>query len=186
MAKKDMVPIKMVVRYGVRPDGESGHIYPDFNSMPAAVRGNLDWSRYLKVHGVGPLSDKPSGIGESDAENPDPEIWFNYALVPKDFADEAASMFPDDVEQLTEAEFETAYNTRCTIHMPEMRYDDAALRYVDLLLKTGTAVDDPRVTKALDPDDNADGVKRYREKTWEGRKAKQGLKIHASKAKRIS
>lgn len=110
--------------------------YPAFNSLPANVRGDMDWSHYIDQFTCWHY-DKKSGFGEQDDYNPSTQIQYGVFCVPPPFAEAALAAFPDTVEQLSEEEFVEFYDSRAHEHESEVRYDEGALnglraRYGDL------------------------------------------------------
>ncbi len=100
--------------------------YPDFNSLPAALRDDMDWSNFIDQF-AGWQYDRESGFGESDAFNPDPKVQYGVLLVPQDFADAAMAAFPTRVVQLDEADLQSFYDQRAHVADPEIKYDEAVL-----------------------------------------------------------
>lgn len=191
MDKQSLIPLKVKIKYGnvTKYNQRKGvetkpqHIYPDFNQISEIIRGNLDWSTYIDTYGSGWIYDKLSGIGEVDTENSDPTVWNGLLMVPKDFADEAVRLFPDTCSIEDEDEAERFYNERSAVTQPSEVSDQKELLRVQVLLQSGVPATDPRISKALDPDDPTVGVKRNTDKTWEGFKSKRGMTIDESKKK---
>jgi hypothetical protein len=100
--------------------------YPDFNSLPEAVRDSMDWSYFVDKYTAWQY-DKQSGFGEVDAYNPDPDMQFGVFCVPKDFADAALEAFPKQIKQLSEAELEDFYDNRAHVHEHEYSYNESVL-----------------------------------------------------------
>ncbi len=110
--------------------------YPAFNSMPANVRGDMDWSHYIDQFTCWHY-DKKSGFGEQDDYNPSTQMQYGVFCVPPAFAETALAAFPEQVEQISEEEFAEFYDSRAHEHEPEVRYDEGALnglraRYGDI------------------------------------------------------
>lgn len=95
--------------------------YPDFNKLPPEVRGGVDWCYYVDQYTAWHY-DKLSGFGEADDYNQDPDMQYGCFCVPKEFADAALAMFPNQVEQLEELDFEDFYDNRAHAHEVEMMY----------------------------------------------------------------
>jgi hypothetical protein len=107
--------------------------YPNFNSLPESVRGDMDWSCYIDQFTCWHY-DKVSGFGESDAYSPDERIQYGVFCVPQDFADAAIAAFgpsgttePGLVEQISEVHLQQFYDERAHEHEAEIRYDEGAL-----------------------------------------------------------
>ena len=183
MAKVNLVPIRVKIKHGAVGGGIK-HIYPDFNLIaPSIRRGGMDWSIYFDFYGIGWHYDHLSGIGESDAYNPDPDIWFGCTCVPEDFAIAAATLFPNDVEIIDEATFETFYNERAHIHEPAQFHDAEILEGIKARRDLGIT-DTPEILKALDPNDPTSGIRNNPVRFWEGCKLKTGLTIHVDQQKK--
>lgn len=171
----DLVPIRVKIRV---QSGKSGlvHKFPDFNKINSTIRKGMDWSIYFDVHGIGWHYDKKSGIGEVDTYNDDPNTWYGSTCVPKDFADAAFALFPQDVEIIDETKFETFYNDRAHAHEHSEVYDQKILDGINAKKAAGgtlTAADN----KALDPNDSSAGVRKNLNKLWKDFKGKKGLSI---------
>jgi len=177
----ELVPIRVKIRHGI-VDGRLQHVYPRFNLLDPSVRGDMDWSYFIDQAGTGWHYDKLSGIGETDAENPDPDVWWGCIAVPKPFAVAAVARFPDDVETLTEAEFEAFYDQRAHAHESELQADSEALSALKAREDLGEDVSAEKAA-ALDPDDPTPGVRRNTSKTWAGYKAKRKIAIDKDFAK---
>lgn len=185
MAKTDLIPIRVKIRHGKHPEtGKTQHLYPDFNSLPAAVRDDMDWSEYIDIAGTGWMYDKVCGHYETDAESPETGVWIGCIGVPKPFADAADAAFAD-VEVINETTLEDFYNNRHAVKFAEVEVDDRAIAYVNELRAQGVTETDPRIAKAIDPDDQTPGLSRNKKKTWALRKQTEGLEIHASKRKAL-
>jgi hypothetical protein len=124
----ELVALKIEIKRKIDPNNQKGAVndYPDFNSLPAAVRDNLDWCHFIDQYS-GWQYDHESGFGESDSFNPDPKVQYGVFMVPQDFADAAMAAFPTRVTQLDEADLETFYNDRAHRADSELNYDEGVL-----------------------------------------------------------
>lgn len=95
----------------------SNHVYPNFDKIDTAKRGNLKWVNYIDQFG-GWLYDQCCGFNETDAESPDEGVKIGVFLVPKAFAAEAVDLFPERVTVIDEAALEDFYDNRAMIHLP--------------------------------------------------------------------
>jgi hypothetical protein len=175
MALTNLVPIRVKIKKGV-VNGKVAHIYPDFNTLSSANRGNLDWSLFIDTSGTGWHYDKVCGFGEADAYNGDVDVWYGCLCVPSAFATEAISLFPDDVEQLSEADFETFYNDRAHAHEPEEIYNTPALEGIKVKQQLNVKLSDSD-KDALNPDKPNPGINKNHNKTWALYKAKKNITI---------
>lgn len=184
MAKFNLVPIRVKIRHGVK-QGRAQHIYPDFNQISAQKRGNMDWCYFIDAHGTGWHYDRLSGIGEVDSINPDPDVWYGCICVPEDFANEAASLFPNDVEIIDEDTFEDFYDNRHAVFFPEEIVDEDAVKQVEQMRTLGVSDSDSRIAKALDPNDPTPGIRKNPRRRWKDFKQKSGITIKSSLRSKI-
>ncbi len=110
------------------------HDYPNFNSLPGAVRANMDWSKFIDAHGTGWHYDKVCGHGYTDEDNAevavnhehrnlDRSCWFGAICVPEAFALAAEAAFPTLVTLMDEASFTSFYDDRAHAHESEETVD---------------------------------------------------------------
>ncbi len=182
MATRNLVALK--VKVGIDPI--TGYAqYPNFNLISSAVRKDMDWSKYLDVHGGGMHYDKTCGHKEESVESPFGE-QICCMCVPEDFATAALSLFPIIVTEQSEVEFETFYNTKAHAHEPDESIDEKTLnglsaqRALKTALAQDTTVLDAKIAKALDPDDKEAGVKKNVKKTWTDAKTAEGISLVAT------
>lgn len=172
----DMAALKVVI--GLRDDGT--HDHPDFNTLAVVQASGIDWSYWVDRHGDGWKYDHSCGHKEQDAESP-LGLWLGMLIVPEEFADQAAAAFPGICERMTEAECQAFYDTRHAVRMTSLKRDEEVLTALDeersrlVGLSASTAAIDGEIAKARDPDDPSAGVRRNRDKTWAGRKARMGV-----------
>jgi len=190
----ELVPIKVkIVR---APDGSHG--YPQFNRLPAEVRGHLDWSKFFDSHGIGWHYDKLSGFGEVDDgtvpaghrhRNDDPDCWYGATCVPEAFAVAAQAEFPSEVEILTEAEFESFYDDRAHVNEDDESLDTDVLQgilaRVQLEEKGIAPAPSAEIlakrARCLDPSDQgARGIRKNVGRKWADFKKRRGVKIKGS------
>jgi hypothetical protein len=61
----------VAIRIDVGLDETTGHAkYPNFNKVTPATRKNMDWSKYIDVHGSGMHYNKTCGHQDDTAESP--------------------------------------------------------------------------------------------------------------------
>lgn len=187
----DLVPLKIDI--GLKLEGgRQVHAHPDFNKIPAHLRGGMDWSYFLTGINGGPFYDHCCGHHEVDDEDPtDPfcntkvGCWHAMILVPKDFADEALKLFgpngtlvKDQVEEVDAEDFEEFYNKRHATRIPEQEIDEKRLASIKAKQDVGASLtkDDE---DALDPEKPTPGIKKNPLKRWKDRQKKQGITIQS-------
>ncbi len=174
----NLVPIKIRIKRGNR-NGRVRNIYPDFNSIDSVIRKDMDWSYFVDANGIGLHYDKLDGFGEGT----NPQEQFCATCVPKNFADEAVALFPNDVEIITETAFEIFYNDRAHIQEPDEILDAEILQGIVAKRNLGLPAK-PSEDDALDPDKPCLGIRKNHNKTWARKKLKQGIAIHAAYKKK--
>ena len=175
----ELVPIK--VKIGLRANGHADH--PQWSLLPMIT--NEQQEKQYMPHGW--MYDKSCGHVEARKEGDawDSPIGMQWGclLVTKQFATEAIATFPALVTEITEAEFEDFYNTKCVAHMSENDYDIEALDGLklehDLKIINGDDVTEikARIAKAIDPSDSAAGIKKNTNKIWADRKVSLDVTI---------
>ncbi len=157
---RDLVPLRVVI---LRKRDKSGHTindYPDFNKLPEAVRGKLDWCHAIDYYGIGWHYSR-DGFGQGS----DPYSQIGGICMPEPFAKAAVEMFPDHVSYMSEREWAAFYDDDAHGHEPEEHLDTvilqaiAAKKSIGLELTTGDI-------NALDADHPSPGVKKNRQKFW--------------------
>ena len=193
---QDLVPIK--VKIGLKPNGH--HLFPDFNSLPSALRGGVDWSYFFDAQGIGWHYDKLSGHGEVDRSIVDGDIhinneigfWFGGTCVPSDFADAAVDAFPGIVTILSEADWERFYDDRSHVLEDEETTDLEALQKLQAVQAVEAALIPPVIASAsvkarraeiINPDHPRPGIRKNHNKTWSLYKARRGVSIRAAERK---
>lgn len=159
------------------------HKYPAFNRISSDIRNGLDWSEYIDtIPGGGWKYDKVAGHFEIDGISTESGTWLGVMLVPEAFADAAESLFPDDVEPLTEAEYQDFIETRCTVNQDDDEVNEKVLSAIAAKKSAGIelSVND---AKALDPDDDRPGITRNKNKYWKDIKSRFGLTIKSDKCR---
>ncbi len=147
-----------------------GHAkYPDFNQVSAEIRKGMDWSKYLDRFGIGMQYDKTCGHDEVNADSPFGQQCCVIA-VPASFADEALALFPDELTELTPAEFETFYNDKAHAHEPAELVDTDVLEAIAQKEKLSLPV--PEKADAIDPETDARGIRKNHNKLWADKKIK--------------
>lgn len=180
MAARELVALRLDVGL----DDVTGHAkYPNFNKVTPATRKNMDWSKYIDVHGSGMHYNKTCGHQDDTPESP-----YGHQqcciCVPADFAGEALALFPDTVHECTAAEFEDFYNNKAHAHEPTELVDTDALnglaaqRSLMVSLEQDTSALDAKIAKALNPADETErGIRPNPNKTWASVKAKRGIAV---------
>jgi hypothetical protein len=153
---------------------QKGHArYPDFNQVSPANRMDMDWCIYIDKYGIGMQYDKACGHKEV-GDTPYGEQCCVIA-VPQDFATEALSLFPDDLTQLTPAEFETFYNDKAHAHESPELVDKDVLEAISQKEKLSLPV--PEKADALNPDNPARGIRKNQNKVFADFKKKVAVEI---------
>jgi len=178
MEPRKIVPLRIAIHYGA-----AGFEYPEFSALPPGTMRGLPWERFVDVCG-GWVYDKPSGFGEADDYNPDPDVYFGLIAAPADFASACVDRFPGRCAVLTAAEL-AAYWDRAHAHTEDQRVDARVLDGVRALYGDPAGLDldgdgvPDGVKKALDPDHPAPGIVANVRKTWDRFAARQNLVIDA-------
>lgn len=180
------VPLRIKIKQGA-----NGLVYPDLNQVASELRKHMEWTKYVDLCG-GWHYDKPSGHGEVDGYNPDPEIWFGVIVVDADFADAAEALYPELCDVLTEAEFEVYHDERAHAHEPEHKYNPDVMNGIRAKYGIAGALThaDPLITsvadrEALDPSHPAPGVVRNRRRRYADFKLNRGITIDTAKVSTI-
>lgn len=175
---RTLVPLKIIVGLHEFDDGlghKAGHAkYPNFNLIASSIRKGMDWSKYIDKYGIGLHYDKTSGHKEESVDSPQGQ-QLACMCVPSDFATEAVALFPDEVSIIPEADFETFYNDRAHAHEPDEHVDAEVLQAIEAKEGVGAAV--PEKEAAIDPLNDARGIRKNTNKTWADFKVKAGVAI---------
>lgn len=174
----ELVPIK--IRIGLNDKGQCK--YPDFNQIDASIRQNMDWSKYIDLHGTGWCYNKM--CGHTDEEDGDDYgccrgEWCGVVAVPEDFALAAISLFPNDVKNINETEFETFWNEKGRIHLSDDTIDEAVLKSFEVKHKA-LGVDpltDDAYLKAINRDDPTPGITKNHDRYWSDYKNKKRITL---------
>lgn len=179
--RTDLLPIRVTLRQRA-----NGHLdWPDFNRLPAEVRRGLEWSRFIDRYGIGWHYDHVENIGRGAEHDT------ACTLVPAEFAEAAAAMFPDQVTIIDEAQFETFYNERAHVHEETEILDrdvlQAILARVQLEEKQIAPPPSAEILalrqQALDPDSPRRGIRRNRRRYWVDAKSLLGVTLRADASK---
>jgi hypothetical protein len=175
----DLIPIK--VKIGLRSNRHADH--PDWTKL-SIINDDSEMRQYAPY---GWMYDKSCGHNEVRAEGNSWDsphgIQWGCLLVTRAFADEAIATFPLLITELTEAEFQDFYDNKSMANLPEMKYDINTLQGLkaehDLMVITGADTTEvkARITKAVDPNDNAPGVRANKIKKWTDFKGSSGIAI---------
>lgn len=168
----ELTPIRVTI--GLRPNGEADH--PDFNTLSSVSASGVDWSHYVDQNGSGWLYDK---IGHKEVETGSPfGQQFGLLLVPATFASEAVAAFPGTVALLSESEAETFYDDK---HASDFDEEILDLDIIQAITEKDRVIPPiPRTAhqnKAMDPLDDASGVRPNWRKTFAQYNAKKGFTI---------
>ena len=175
---KELVPIKISI--GLKSTGAAAgqHLYPDFGALEVVRASGLNWSRYIDVYGTGWHYCRKSGHSDDDPGIASPAgHQHGMLLVPKEFADQAASAFAE-VEKMTEVEAKSFYETRCMIGAVETFENADVLMAMAAKRQLGVEETD-QDRRALDPDDPTPGIVKNERATWTGFKKAAKVKIVA-------
>ena len=168
--------VRIRVKIGLRANGHADH--PDWSKVPMCFTSD-DMRKYCPQSW---LYDKVSGHQTETLDSPIGQ-QFGYLLGTRAFVDQAIATFPELITELTEAEFETIFNTRVMGHIPENKYDQQVLAglQIELSLKEAIAQDTTalkvKIAKAIDPEDAEAGIKKNKEKKWSDFKVNKGIEI---------
>ena len=168
---RELVPIK--VKIGLRPNGHADH--PDFNILNCVKNSGLDWSKYIDINGLGWHYDKQCGHKEEDPTSPY-GIWYGVLIVNKEFADEALAEFPDLIEKLTETKLKDFYDNRAHAHEQDEEIDIQVVQAIKAKQDLGISLTSEQ-EKAIDPTDDARGIRKNKKKKWDDFKTLKGIKI---------
>lgn len=178
---RDLVALK--VKIGTKGSDwpkpeERGHaLYPNFNQLQAVIDSGMDWSKYVDHYGEAWHYDKKCGHKQEEPDSPRGMQW-GMLIVPKEFADEAVTMFPKVCSVVNESVLEDFWDNCAHAHEPEERLDDVVLRGIEAKKVLGKELT-PGQERALDPEDDTPGIRKNHQRYWADYKAKQGIKIIA-------
>jgi len=184
MAKQELVPIK--VKIGLKENGQAK--YPNWGELPLASAGTTDQNRRdiaAKHMPTGWKYDSKYGHKEEGPDSPFGMQW-GMLLVTKQFAKEALVKWPTLVTEMTEVEAEDFWRDRYAVDLPDYKADERVLVNLknELILRKEAGLDTTdvinRIKKAVDPDDDAPGIKHHKLKDFT--KAKQTLNIKLVKS----
>ncbi len=188
----DLVPLKVTLRPNAKVNPKDpGILYPDFNRIPSTARQGFRWQQFVDLNG-GPIYDKASGFGEQDPGSPDPMEWHVCYVVPEPFAREAATLFPNDVEVLTESELQTYYDSRSIAHLlPPEKIDSTVID----ALRSKYGVPTGRLTadgswdqadrESIDPTNPRAGIVKDPRASFTGFKTSKGFTIQVADVTRV-
>lgn len=168
---RNLVPIK--IKIGLKENGYQK--YPDFNQLDCVKNSGLDWSLYVDVQGAGWHYDKQCGHKEEDFTSPFGIQW-GVLIIPKVFANESLTRFPDVVTKLTEAKLSAFYDTRAHAHEPDEEIDNNILQGIKAKQDSNLPLTSDQES-ALDPSTETRGVRRNKKKRWTDYKKLKGIKI---------
>lgn len=166
---KQLVPIKIKIELNEKGQ----HKYPAFNEL--TILNGMDWSQYVDKEGLGWHYDKCCGHGVETSESPRGMQW-GVLIVPKDFADETLTKFPETCNKLTEVELETFYDEHAHAHEPDELLDEEILTGIRLKQDLGLPLT-PNQVRALDPSNDTRGIRKNKTKKWADYKQLVGVEI---------
>jgi hypothetical protein len=168
---KTFTPIK--VKIGLRADGNAD--YPDFNTLNAVKKQNMDWSYYVDRFGLGWIYDNLIGHREEAPDSPLGQ-QLGVLIVEKEFADEAILSFPAECSKLTEMELEDFYDNRYAVKFQDEEIDREVLDAIKIKQDLEQPLT-PQQIKASDPKDDTIGIRKNKKKAWVDFKALKGIEI---------
>ncbi len=131
----------------------------------------MDWSKYIDTFGEGWMYDRKSGHQDDDSDSPK-GTQYGVMMVPVDFAEQAEAMFPDDVEELDEADLTVFVETRFAHGQPVHIVDDKVVAAINARIAAGATLT-PVEQDALDPEKDEPGVRKNPNKSYTDLKAKR-------------
>lgn len=157
--------VGLKVRIGLTKNGHAA--YPDFRRLEVIKAAQMDWSKYVDMHGGG-WAYGMVGHQEASVDSPQGEQW-GVLLVPDVFATEAEAAHPDTCTILTEAETTDFHdNESKAAEQDDESVDADALLNITAVLGALQALPESttareqvqlnKLRKALDPSDRARGV----------------------------
>jgi len=171
---RELTAIK--IKIGIKQNGQAK--YPNFNQLQCVKDSGLDWSKYIDIYGLGWFYDKVSGHQDDTPDSPH-GMQFGCLTVPEDFAEQAVAMFPE-VEEIDEVDFEIFHNTKATAHLPDEEINKDVLDSIKAKQDLGLDLTIDQ-TKALDPEDNTQGIRKNNMKKWSDRKVVQNIVLKNTK-----
>lgn len=168
---------------GIHTENKDGHKvghakYPEFNKVSNAARKGMDWCSYIDAFGIGMQYDKDCGHKE-EGDTPFGEQCCVVA-VEEAFADEAITLFPGVVTEMTAAEFEAFYNDKAHAHEAAESVDKDVLDAIAQKEALGLAV--PEKADAIDVNTETRGIRKNHNKLWADKKVKSGVNVLDRKA----
>jgi len=174
---KQVMAIKMRSKKGKRKDGKIGFIYPDFDAIvPKEKRGGVRWQEWI--------SDQEHCAGQivNEKTKADPDGFENVILVDVPFGEAVKAQLPSGVEIIDEAEFAAFYNDS-NAGAASYRTDEGIIVALQTIYET--QIFDEKVKQkmsaedlaAIDPDNDAPGIRRNKLKTFTGFKAAKDIEI---------
>jgi hypothetical protein len=157
---RELTPLK--VKIGLKTNGHA--LYPSFNDLPVVQASGMDWALYIESDGAGWHYDRISGHKDDTLDSPIGQQW-GMLLVPKDFADEAIAIFPDECSIMTALECQDFYDNKAHIKEPDEYFDNEILSGIKMKQDLALELTAEQV-KALDPDDDTPGIRKNKGKTW--------------------
>jgi len=172
---RNLVPVK--VKIGLKPNGHA--LYPNFNQLNEVMEKGMDWANYIDTLGEGWMYDKSSGHRDDTPDSPFGQQW-GVLLVPKAFAEQAVVAFPEDCQELTEAETADFYDNKVAVDEPEEIIDTEVLTAIKVKQDLGLSLT-PDQQDALDPKKPARGIRENPRKKWATHKASRKIEIVGTK-----
>jgi len=178
---EELVPLKIKIGRKTK-DGQRINAYPDFNSLPGNLRGDMDWSYFIDQFGTVKY-DKKCGFGEADNldqtdphNNTDPKCQYCAFLVPIDFATAALAMFPNEIVEMDEDTWEKFYDERAHIHMSEELVNTDIVNAIAAKKNAGISLTQNDLD-ALDSTKDTPGIVKNKDRLWADHKTKRKVKI---------
>lgn len=155
-----LVPIRILIKRKLNKRGGASNDYPDFNKLPEAVRGKMDWCHFVDHFGIG-MHYSRDGFGQGE----DPHSQVCATCVPADFAAAASAMYPDRVSVLSEEEWAKFYDDDAHSDESEELVSVEVLQALAAKKTLGLALSTSD-QNALNPDHAAPGIQRNKRRFW--------------------
>lgn len=169
----ELTPLQVQIGLKVT-GGRLFHDFPDFNTLAVVIASGLDWSVYVDKEGASWFYDT---CGHADEEPGSPRgTWLGVLLAPDAFATQAVAAFPTLTTILTEAAWEIFYDTKHAKEAPDEDIDVEIVKGLESKTALGQPLTANQV-KALDPADDAPGIRKNKNKAWADFKVRTGITI---------
>lgn len=166
----DLKPIKVILRR--RPERNFESPFPDIKPAYDADPSAFD---YMLPHSLitangGWHHDKVDNLGTGSPTGA------AICFLPKIAADAVLALGHPDISSPTEAEVETFWDERSKVYEAATDEDEGVLQAIAAKVTIGRKLS-PQDYAALDPDDEARGIRKNHNKTWARYKAKRNITV---------